>query len=156
MTIYPFSLFAQAAAGETMTPWERSQYKFWQYLGYSMGGWVLLNLPKIEAALSGTGTNFWEQVHTQIFLPFVVALIAAVVKYHSAQTDTVPTPNQPLKIVTATKRIKAAKAGPSDVGNKPAAAAPVSAVVTYGPGIPAASIPVVTNTTAPADGQAAA
>src|SRR5258706_9671570 len=120
MTIYPFSLFAKAANGEAMTPWERANYKFWQYLAYSAGGWLLLNLPTIEAAFSGTGTNFWEQVHTQIFLPFVVALIAALVKYHSAQTDVVPTPSQPLKIVTASKRIKAAKAGPSDVGNKPA------------------------------------
>jgi hypothetical protein len=124
MNIYPFSLFAMAADGQTMTPWERANYKFWQYLSFSMGGWLLLNLPTIYAALSGTGTNFWEQIRSQVFLPFVVALIAAVVKYHSAQTDVVPAPSQPLKIVTASKRIKAAKAGPSDVGNKPAPVMP--------------------------------
>src|SRR5258707_7597740 len=75
MNIYPFSLFARASDGEAMTPWERAQRKFWQYLAYSMGVFVLANLDKIQAALSGTGTNFWEQVHTQIFVPFVVALV---------------------------------------------------------------------------------
>ncbi|SRR5258708_15970411 len=120
MTIYPFSLFAKAMNGEAMTPWERANYKFWQVLATTAGVFVLANLPAIQAALSGTGTNFWEVIHTQLFVPLFVALVLAVLKYHSAQTDVVPTPSQPLKIITATKRIKAAKAGPSDVGNKPA------------------------------------
>jgi hypothetical protein len=121
--MYPFSLFAKAMNGEAMTPWERANYKFWQYLAATLGVWLLANLSTIEAAFSGTGTNFWEQVHTQILVPFVVALVMAVLKYHSAQTDTLPPPGQPLKIVTSSKRIKALHAGPSDVGNKPASPA---------------------------------
>jgi len=139
--MYPFSLFAKAMNGEVMTPWERSQYKFWKLLLEAVGAFVVTNLPLIQQLLTDPGSvDPWYTVRAQLVVPLVMVIEEVVAKYFSAQTDTVPSPGQPLKIVTTSKRIKALHAGPSDVGNKPAAAIP--AVVQNAPANPAPTEPV--------------
>lgn len=100
--MYPFSLFAKAANGQAMTPWERSQYKLWQVLGAAVASFVLVNLPTIQQLLTDPGTtDIWYTVRSQLLVPLVIAVILAFLKYHGAKTDVTPLPGQSLKIQTS-------------------------------------------------------
>ena len=100
--MYPFNLFAKAANGQPMTPWERSQYKLWQVLGTTIAAFIIVNMDVIKQLLTDPGsTDIWYAVRTQLLVPLLVAIFLAFFKYTGAKTDVTPLAGQSLKIQTS-------------------------------------------------------
>ncbi len=131
--MWPFSLFAKATNGEPMTPWERSQYRFLQFMLAALVAFFVTNAPLIQQLLTDPGsTDIWYNVRHELLVPVLAALFLAWQKYNSSQTD-VPPPVGTTTKAKASTRIKAQRAGVSDVKTPTSAATADAAPVAVEP-----------------------